>query len=518
MNDIFSSADPAARRRRIAEGFQMLMQGRAAEAVRLADTLRLEQPHDPDAHYLAGEARVAADDAEGALACIEAAMKLGKEDAVLLLKRAEILLMLRRRAEAKLTATRAVQLAPDNGKLLRVAGRVFAACGDYAGACAIYERAVATGNSDPHMLFELALAQQRTGDVDRALATVAVLRSMQPQSGQVLGLRSTLQPATAERNHVDELEALLAAPLPSDADRASALYALGNELEDLGEDERAFAAVREGAALVRAARRAYDPAGEIATIDEICRTYDAAAMARAAPGHDAEGPIFVVGLPRSGAGLVEGLLAAHSEVGAAGELLDFGQALTAAVRRTNPAPGQSLVAASTNIDFAALGQDYVRGAREAAPDRRLFVDRLPSNYMYCGLIRRALPKARIVHVTRDPMDVGYSIFRTRFGKAYLYSHDLGEIADQIACHDRTMRHWNDVVDGIVTVRFEDLVADPQGTARRLVEALGLAWEPGLAAALDAPAAAARGVGRARKHERDLAPLRQRLVELGVLDA
>jgi len=518
MTDTFSSADPAARRRRIAEGFELLNQGRVAEAVQLADTLCLEQPHDPEVHYLASEARRAADDAEGALRGIEAALAMRGEDPVLLLKRAEALLMVRRRADAKLTATRAVQLAPSDGETLRLAGRVFAACGDYIGARAIYEQAIAVGHRDPHMVLELALAQQRTGDAERAGATIDVLRFLAPQSGQLLYLRSTLQRATPERNHVAELEALLAEPLPNDTDRAGALYALGRELEELGEAERSFAAIREGAALLRAQRRRYDPADEIAVVDALCKAYDAAEMARAVPGHDAEGPIFVVGLPRAGAALVEGILGAHSEVAAAGELLDFGQALAAALRRAQPPAGQSPVDASLHIDFAALGQDYVRGAREAAPARRLFVDRLPSNYMYCGLIRRALPKARIVHVTRDPMDVGSSIFRTRFGQSYLYSCDQADIADQIACHDRTMRHWNSVMDGIVTVRFEDLVANPEDTARRLVEALGLAWEPGITAALVAPAAAAHAVGRSRQYEQGLAPLRRRLVEQGVLDA
>jgi tetratricopeptide (TPR) repeat protein len=517
MTDPFSSADPAARRRRIDEGLELINQGRPADALRLAEALRQEQPHDAEVQYFAAEARLAVDDPEGALACIEAAMALGKEDRVLLLKRAEVLLMVRRRADAKLTATRVVQLAPEDGENLRRAGRIFAASGHFVGARAIYERALALGHRDPRMMVELALAQQRTGASDLAAKAVAVLLDVTPQSGPLLYLRSTLQRPTQERNHIAALEALVAGPMRSEADRADALYALGHELEELGQPARAFAAIREGAALLKAQRRGYDAAKEIATVDALCRTYDAAEMARPVVGHDVEGPIFVVGLPRSGAALLEGILAAHAEVGAAGELLDFGQALVTAVRRAGVAPGQSLVDASLGIDFAALGQDYVRGAREAAPEgRRLFVDRLPSNYMYCGLIRRALPGARIVHVTRDPMDLGYSIFRTRFGGAYPYSCDQSEIADQIACHERTMRHWKTVVGGIETVRFEDLLVDPAGTARRMFEALGLSWESGWGAALGGVAGAGRIVGRSRAHQDDLAPLRRRLVENGVL--
>jgi tetratricopeptide (TPR) repeat protein len=532
MTDMSFPADAASRQRRLAEGFDLLRQGRVADAVSLADALRAVHPDDPEVQFLASEARLANDDGEGALECIEAAVRLRPGEVVLALKLAENLVMLRRRRDAKDVAMHAAEMAPADGATQFAVGRIFLGCDDPLSARAYYERALQAGHESPAMLYELAVTQQLTGDIERADATIAALLARIPQAGQVLHLRSTLRRATPERNHVAALEAQLAAGFPSDIDRSAALYALGRELDELGESARAFAAISEGAALRRGQMGGYDPAAEIATIDAICTTYDAAEMARAVPGHPGEGPIFVVGLPGSETALVGRMLSRHSEVGLAGDLLDFGQALAAAVRRTAPAPGQSLVAASRQADFAGLGRDYVRGAREAAPARRLFVDTLPANYMYCGLIRRALPDARIVHVLRDPMDAGDAIFRTLFSQAYPYSYDLRELADHIACHQRTMDHWHAVLgDGIVTVRYEDLVADPEGQARRLVEALGLEWEPAVLAdtGTDRPSVASSGVherepihahstGRWRDHAAGLEPLRARLEELGVLDA
>jgi tetratricopeptide (TPR) repeat protein len=526
MTDTPFPADAASRQRRLAEGFDLLRQGRVADALRLADALRAVQPDDPEVQFLASEARLANEDAEGALECIEAAVRLRPDEVVLALKLAENLVMLRRRRDAKDVAMVAAEMAPADGATQYAVGRVFLGCGDPLGARAYYERALQVGHASPGMFYELAVVQQLTGDVDRADATVAALLAQVPQAGQVLHLRSTLRRATRERNHVAALEAQLAAGFASDLDRAGALFALGRELEELGESERAFAAIREGAALKCAQLRGYDAAAEIATIDAICATYDAAEMARAVPGHPGEGPVFVVGMPGSGTTLVERMLSRHSQVGSAGELLDFGRALAAAVRRAAPVPGQSPVAASRHVDFAALGRDYVRGAREAAPARRLFVDALPANYMYCGLIRRALPDARIVHVLRDPMDNGDAIFRTFFSQAYLYSCDLRAIADHLACHQRTMGHWHAVLgEGIVTVRHEDLVADPEGQARRLIAALGLEWEPAVlvdagneGAAIASSLVHEHSAAGWRDHATDLAPLRDRLEELGVLDA
>jgi tetratricopeptide (TPR) repeat protein len=530
MNQPTSPADAGLRQRRLAEGFDLLRQRRVDDAVRHAAVLRAEYPDDAEVHFFASEARLEANDPEGAQDCLDAAVALRPDEPMLLLKRAENLIRLRRRVDARAAATRAADLAPADGPIQRAVGRIFTGCDDPATARMHYERALAAGHHEPSMLYELAAAQHFTGDTDRAAATLVALLSLAPKAGAVLHLRSSLRRATPERNHVAELEALLATPFPSDADRAGALYALARELEELGEGERAFAALREGAALRRAQLRGYDPAREIATIDALCAAYDADEMARQVAGVNEEGPIFVVGLPRSGTTLVERILSRHSQVGSAGELLDFGQALGAAVRRLAPVPGRSLVDASLGVDFAALGRDYLRGAREAAPDRKLFVDKMPANYMYCGLIRRAMPQARIVHVTRDPMDAGFAMYKTLFGQSYLFSYDQREIADYLACHQRTMRHWQSVLgEGIVTVRYEDLVTDPEGQARRLLEALGLDWEPGVLVdagndRLSTTASAAqvrepihaRSIGRWREHAAGLAPMQARLAELGVV--
>ncbi|MGH8030745.1 MAG: tetratricopeptide repeat-containing sulfotransferase family protein [Arenimonas sp.] len=532
MTDMHSPADAASRQRRLAEGFNLLRQGRIDDAVSLGEALRAAQPDDPEAHFLASEAYLAAGDATSALACIEAAVRLRPNEATLVIKLAENLVMLRRRQDAKDVARHAAGMVPGDAATQHAIGRIFSGCDDPANARAYYERALAAGHAPLSMLYDLAVAQHFTGDIDRAETTIAAILAQAPQSGVVLHLRSTLRRATPGRNHVAELEALLAGPTMHEIDRTGALYALGRELEEMGEPARAFAAFREAAALRRASLRGYDPAVDIATIDALCATYDADEMARPVPGHDQDGPIFVVGMPRSGTTLVERILSRHSQVGSAGELLDFGQALGAAASRVTAAPGQSLIDASRGIDFAALGKDYLQGAHEAAPERRLFVDKLPVNFMYCGLIRRALPKARIVHVTREAMDSGYAVYKTLFGQAYLFSYDLREIADYLACYHRTMRHWAAVMpDDIVTVRYENLVADPEGQARHLLQALGLEWEPQVLVddgndRLSTTASAAqvrepihdRSVGRWRDHEVDLAPLKDRLVELGVLDA
>jgi Flp pilus assembly protein TadD len=533
MNNPAPSPDTVALRRRLANGFELLRQGRVAEAEQASRDLLGTHADDAEARYFASEVRLAAGDSEGALVHITAAVAQRPEEAHLLLKQAANFIMLRRRFDAKAAAARAAGLAPGDGDLQHAAGRIFANCDDPTSAKVYFERARALGNGSPALLNDLAVAQHFTGDTDAAEASLAQLLALAPQAGHALYLRATLRRQTPDSNHVADLEQRLQQPFPNANARVGALYALAKELEDLGEAGRSFATLREAAALKRSLLGRYDLRAEIASIEAICKAYDATVMAAPANGHAEEGPIFVVGMPRTGTTLVERLLARHTEVSSAGELLDFGQALAAAARRAQAAqPGLDLAGASLAADPAELGRDYLRGAHEAAPDGRLFVDKMPVNFIYCGVIQRALPNARIVHVVRDPMDTGYAVYKTLFNHAYPFSYDLREIADYFACYQRTMRHWQEVMPGaILDVRYEDLVSDPEGQARRLLEWCGLDWQPGVLedggdARPSTTASAAqvrepihsRSIDKWREHEADLAPLRARLVENGVLDA
>ncbi|MEE7561172.1 sulfotransferase, partial [Xanthomonas sp. Kuri4-2] len=221
----------------------------------------------------------------------------------------------------------------------------------------------------------------------------------------------------------------------------------------------------------------YDVAAECAQIDALRTAYDAAAMQPGSTAADAqgEGAIFIVGMPRTGTTLVERLLVERCGARSAGELLDFGSLLGHATAQQRARhPGQSAAQASRDIDFAALGREYLRGAREAAGGAALFIDKMPINYLYCGLIRKALPRARILHLVRDPLDTCYAVYKTLFYNAYPFSYDLDELAQYYLAYHALMRHWHAVMPGgVLDIQYEALVADPEGQWQRLLQWSGL---------------------------------------------
>ena len=261
--------------------------------------------------------------------------------------------------------------------------------------------------------------------------------------------------------------------------RVQLLYALAKEREDLGDYARNFAALEAGASLRRKGMR-YDVANDVRTLDKIIELHDASALAQLGPGYETREPIFVLGLPRSGTTLVERILGNHRAVSAAGELRHFPEQMTQLARESlggRDLPRDELVAHTLNLDMRELGRRYLESTRPRTGARPHFVDKLPLNYLYCGLIHGSLPRARIVHLRRHPLDACYAIYKTLFSHAYPFSYDLVELGQYYVAYDRLMSHWRTAMPGVIyDLHYEAIVADPEGETRRLLDHCGLEFE------------------------------------------
>jgi hypothetical protein len=274
----------------------------------------------------------------------------------------------------------------------------------------------------------------------------------------------------------------------------------------------------------------YDVNTDVATVEWIIEAFPAA-PSRLDADASAASPIFIVGLPRSGTTLVERIVGSHSQVTAGGELHHFALSLMDAVRRRSGAAlhRRDLVARSAELDFAALGREYLARVKSTLGDDRRFTDKMPLNYLYCGLIIRSLPNAKIVHVSRHPMAACFAMFKMLFEDGYPFSYDLGEIARYYVAYRKLMQHWNATLPGaIYQLSYEALVADQLGESRKLLEFCALEWEDECAAfhrnpspTTTASAAQVRrpiydsSVSQWRHYERELAPLRALLDAAGV---
>ncbi|KAB7762398.1 sulfotransferase [Xanthomonas maliensis] len=499
-------------------GYQLLRQRRYADATALAEALVRRAPQDPQVLEFASEAQLANGDAEAALAHIGAAVAAATTPLALLIKQASLLLQLRRRQQAKAVARQAATLAANDGAAWWRIGALYSGCQDVVAARDAYRQAVSLLGEQPSLLYDLATMEFFSGAFEAAEQSLQRVLQQAPDAGDALYLRATLRRQTAQRHHLDDLRQRLAQGLADPAARAAGLYALAKELEDLERHDASFAALTAAADCKRKTLR-YDVEAECTQIARIRAVYDRQALDNLQPGDGGDGLVFIVGLPRSGTTLLERLLIQRTGARSAGELMDFGQLLGhASAQRMASHPELGSAEASLRIDFAALGREYERGAREAVDQHPLLIDKMPVNYLYCGMIATALPRARIIHLVRDPLDTCYAMYKTLFYNAYSFSYTQQELAAYYLAYHRTMMHWHAMLPGrILDVRYEELVADTEAQLQRVLDGCGLAAQAQPSdveqvAFVTASAAQVRGqihqrsVHSSRRHLQALAPL------------
>jgi tetratricopeptide (TPR) repeat protein len=467
-------------------------------AVQVSGRLTAEFPAFAAGWHAASRVALGRGLAPAALEAAERALSLEPGDARYLIQRGRCLLALGRFQGACEAAAEAQRRAPPDPLLFDSIGSLFTFGNDPQRAIAAYDEAVRLAPDNPLLLFNRATVRRFLGDLAGAESDYDRVIALKPADYEAYKNRSDLRLQTAERNHTAELERLAAQEIADWRGNVQIYYALAKEHEDLGHHDISFEWLRRGSRLRREHLR-YDVANDVATVDWIIEAFPAAgAPAAGAPaagppagGPPADGPIFIVGLPRTGTTLVDRILGSHSQIQSAGELNGFAHAVVDAVRRQSgksQLPRQELIARSAMVDFGALGRDYLARAATAAAVSRRFTDKMPLNYLYCGLIRRALPNARIVHLNRHPMAACYAMYKTLFADGYPFSYDLGEIARYYVAYRRLMDHWQACMpDFILPLRYESLVADQWGETRRLLAFCGLDWEDACARFQDNPA-------------------------------
>lgn len=446
-------------------------------AAQMAAGCRAAWPADRAGWLLGSIAALLEDKKEAALALVEARLQVHPEDVQCLIQKAECLFALGQRAAA-LEAAEAAARCSDEPVSLDSVGEFFAHTGEYARALMVYDRAVAAAPADPTLLAKRAVVQRFLGNFDRAESDYEAVLSILPRSAKVLKGLVELRRETSERNCIAAMEDALAA-IPADSRDAAILhFGLAKSHEDLGGYQASWRHLTAGNRLERA-RIQYDSATDRILMERLIDGFPDVETPRS--DTTGERPIFIVGIPRTGTTLVDRIIGGHSQVHSAGELSVLSEAIAVAMDRnsTSRSPGwHPFVETLGRLDAQVVANEYLARVRPRRGDRPRFSDKQLTNFFYCGLILRAFPNARIVHLTRHPLAACYAIYRTRFDGTYPFSYDLYEIAEFYVGYRRVMAHWHRVLPNrILDVAYEDVVTSLEPTTRRLFDYLELPFEP-----------------------------------------
>lgn len=512
---------------------QALTADNLGDAAKIIAALEASHPENGDVWGLKSEIALREGRWDDALGAVELAIERGGASVHRLVQKARCYGLAGKNAVARKAAFDAIAAGASRTEHLNILASVLTRCDENEAALQLYERVLESRPDDIDALRGCATVHRFLGDLAEAEIACDRLLQLKPDDYEIIFLRSGLRKQTREKNHLAQIDAALKSGRADWRGVVQLAYALSKEYEDLGEFGKSFFHLSNGAR-IRRRHTDYDVEDDVRIFDSIISAFTAEEVsARGARGFECDAPIFVLGMPRTGSTLVERIISSHSKVETAGELNDFAIELVSLVKERNScaAPHRlALPAAALDVDMRELGRRYIEAAAEKRAGAPRFIDKLPLNSLYAGLIHLALPQAKIVHVSRSPMDACFAMYKYLFKNAYPFSYDLREIALYYSRYLKLMDHWRALLPAgrIYDVSYEALVADQEGQSKAMIAALDLEWETGCldfhenkSAAMTGSASQVRGpiyrssVGNWRNYASELEPLRRALQEFGV---
>jgi tetratricopeptide (TPR) repeat protein len=430
---------------------------------------------------------------------------------------------------------KAIALRPLFAEAFYNKGNIFRELDRLDEACESFWHAIAIKPDFAGAYNNIGLSLRELGRIDEAQDAFRKALDIEPRNVSALFNLSHSKKFEAGEPDLDFMRELSAEQdLLSTDERVELNFALGKAYADLKDHRRSF----EHLLAANQTKRAifpYDEQGSISAFNLLERIFSHELIkSKSGYGDPSRQPIFIVGMPRSGTTLVEQILASHSKVYGAGE--------SEALRRTahvmyradgtkihypNYMPGLDLA------DLAKLGAHYLTAINEGRPSSERITDKMPANFLFVGLIHLILPNAKIIHTMRDPIDNCISCFSILFTNGQEFTYDLGELGRYYRRYERLMAHWHSVLpqNKILDVQYEDVVADLETEARRILAFCELPWDDRCLSfhETERPVRTAsmtqvrqpiysRAVGRWRVYEEFLGPLLEALGKKGTFIA
>ncbi|MBS1727085.1 MAG: sulfotransferase [Armatimonadetes bacterium] len=269
---------------------------------------------------------------------------------------------------------------------------------------------------------------------------------------------------TGSDGFLSEMEGFLASGELRGRDEMYLRYALGRACEQTKRYEEAMGHFDRANALALEVNRtgAYvDPARFAEEHRQIRELYSSLPEGRSS----SDVPIFIIGMIRSGTTLLDQILSSHPMATSGGELRFWIEETRRLVLGGKP-------------DMDALAKEYVEYARLLAGGGERVTDKMPLNFASAGVIHRALPNARFVHIRRNPIDTCLSIWTTYFGPGPVFGYDKRNVVEYYREYLRTMEFWRGELpaDRLFEVDYEDLTDRPAEVIPSIISFLGLPWD------------------------------------------
>jgi len=492
-----------------------------------------------DAWFLLSIAAEAAENPSKAIAFVDKAIILQGDSSEYLAQKARYHILLNQEDAAAEAVSRALALEPEVGLTLDTLGVVLTRLDDHCAALDCYQAAVKYQPKNPQYHFNLASAQQFLGEQGRARQHYEEAIFLKPKFARAYWALSELQKNSVDDKYLNAMQIEASNPAIG-ADNALYFgHAIARVLESRGDFAEAFQylVTAKKAKQLKVKNVAADFKALFSAVHDAFPSCEGNILHKPTSNRNGPGPLFIVGMPRSGTTLVERILTSHSRIISLGE----SQALPRAVHQASKVKSEEtlspdVMAGAQNLKEGEIRQFYhralLRQLNKYPGPKAWHIDKLPLNFFHLGLINRTLPDAKMICVRRNPLDTILSNYRQLFAldfTYYNYSYSLEDTAHYYVCFHRLMEHWKiSLGERVLEINYDQLVLEPEPIIRTTLDYLNLEWEPSclkfhqnLDAATSASATQVRqplyqdALGRWKYYRNELRPAIEILDEAGI---
>lgn len=475
------SSDPKGEKR-VLEADCLVAGGQAAVALKALELVPQDQQDAPTLQDIKGRALEQLGRTDEAIACYRSVLATGQVKPTTLILLVQVLMRTDRHDEAVSVLTNVLNSYPDRADFHHLLSVALHRSGRVEEADVTVQRAIELDPQSARFFFHGASVLQVLGKTHEAeeLANRGLL--LEPESPSGLALFGTVHKYETGSAELSRLEKALArlheVDFPS---QLNLLHSKARALEDLKDVPAAFSYyaslgrlklkqqpynLQEDDKLLAGMRRAFTPDYVAADRSDRCQS---------------SSPVFVVGMPRSGTSLLEQVLSSHSQIAGIGEQKIISRAISGMILNEKfqiATTTHSYWPADADASHSKRGEKYVEEAEKVA--RKVHtktVDKMPPNYRNLGVIFDILPNAQMIHSMRHPIETCVSCYRILFGEGHTWSYDLSHLGHHYRRYYEMMQFWSETFeDRILHVRYEDMVDDLEGQARRLFNHVGLPFE------------------------------------------
>jgi len=427
-------------------------------------------------------ARIAADNHQhdDAEVFLRHAIEIAPDYARLWVDLANVLKELNKTEEMLTCADKVLALAPDVSESHVLHGMALGANSAHEEATVAYKRALEISPQRPIVLCSLAHHLKTLGKQDESIETYRRCMEVKPDHSEAYWSLANFKTFQFDESEIKIMKALLEREDLPDESRVQVNNALGLDRESREMYDEAFPHYARCNALRRKAED-YDPVETETRMDGNIEIFSQEFLDKnTGHGNDDGSPILVVGLPRSGSTLIEQILASHSMVDGTHELHDLmnvSRRIRERVKvKKNARYPETLLDLSPG-DWQEIGADYIESTKKYRSGAPYFIDKNPNNFTYIGLIRLALPNAKIINARRHPLDSCLGSYKQLFARGQPFTYDLYEIGEYYLEYRRIMDHWHEAAPArVLDVQYEEVVADLDGQVRRILEFCDLPFE------------------------------------------